>query len=203
VLQNLDALFDLSTPAACFGHQMSPYLVKHPSYPALLKRQVQGLLSMDTFFPDMKHGERLDPRWVQTMLLQPRVHATQGGLYLFTPKTQLLRDYVSSLSTNLKRYCLPPRVCGVDEFSITWFLSERGYAWTNIDMSYNVIVLQLFPLFQKRSKILHFVRYKPWLDKTKHLESLYPEQVEPHRLFLKHGCTEFHKAKEEGKNEKV
>ena len=189
IIKNIEDLFLMKTPAGCFAHQTIEEFVRHKNYPKSL--QDSFLQDRKYHFPDifplLPHKTCLPPETIKQAMKKPRTYGVQGGLILLRPNKALFEKYCQSLDRILHSF-ITPLIGGVDELSITLFLAEQNFSWYNIDMSYNVIVLQLFPIFkEKNSNILHFVRYKPWLENVETLQKKYPTQVEAHLLYLKFG----------------
>ena len=187
-LKNCDDLFELSTPAGCFSHQFSQRFVRHPDYPRSVKQTLQRSEHKLHDYPELKHGDLVAADYICNVLSSiRRAYGAQGGLYLLTPNTEDA-DLLKKNLTEILFSFPTPIVSGIDELCITWFYaSMKKNDWTHIDMSYNVISLHLYPVFKEKTKIIHFLRYKPWRESLEYLEKHYPDQVITHKLYLKYG----------------
>lgn len=151
IVDHIDTIFTLPTPAGCFDHQMSKYQSSLPGYPANLSQQFKSKgNALADFYGPPKHGSIVNKNTIQLLKTNPNQFAVQGGFMLLTPNRFALECFkmklpeINNILINMKQNT----TSGIDELAITLFYSDMGYNWTHIDIRYNVSNLHLYSVYE-------------------------------------------------------
>jgi glycogenin len=151
ILENMDDLFELRAPAACFSSPWQMNLYPYVITPRGTPRNV---------FIDLNHG---DPIRAKDIIYALSLHSVVGGAFLMKLPTGivLFRDFLEFLhkepAYGLKYLCHS----GSDEMSICEFFARRGVQWTNIHQRHAAIPWKK-DWVDKDIKAYHYLNRKPW-----------------------------------------
>lgn len=178
IVDHIDSLFSLPTPAGMFDHQMAKEYMINPMYTG---ENPSGNMGIQNVY-NTKHGQKVDSNKIRDLYQNTDQFAVHGGILLFkTSKfaVEMYKMWVKTVAGNI-----PVGISSLEEISISLFFIEYGYSWTHIDMSYNISAFHVYKIFGKRSKVIHYITpYKPWIESKKFVQEKYPQHIHVYNLW--------------------
>jgi lipopolysaccharide biosynthesis glycosyltransferase len=147
VVENIDALFELQTPAGTFSlSQAKPFVKKGVYNP----------------YKTIRHGHYVDTKEIQEGF---KSFLCIGTTLILTPNAEHFKMYIKMIMS-MTPFGFELCINGTDEQSIVWFYHNILAArWTHIGQEYNMIPWKQKTWMPKNSKpyVLHYVgELKPW-----------------------------------------
>jgi lipopolysaccharide biosynthesis glycosyltransferase len=156
IVKNIDHLFDLKTPAACFKNFWSDF----------------GRSGSTTnYYEGIKYGDEIKESCIRRGLSDGYVLVAH--CVVLTPSIDAYNGFIKYMKCGYKQFT--KCISMVDETSITDYMLQTGQKWTQLDYIYNTIPwhinktnVEYDPEFKttkfKPPKILHyFNKEKPWI----------------------------------------
>lgn len=176
IVNHIDDLFSLQTPAGMFDHQVAKKYVINLMYTG--ENTTIGITNVY----NVKHGQKIDSDKIRDLYTNTDQFAVHGGVLLFKTSKFAVEMYKMWIKTVVDK--IPAGISSLEEISISLFFVEHGYSWTHIDMSYNVSVFHVYEIFGKKTKVLHYItQYKPWMEDKKFVQEKYPQHLYTYDLW--------------------
>jgi lipopolysaccharide biosynthesis glycosyltransferase len=156
IVKNIDHLFDLKSPAACFKNYWSDF---------------GKFGSIRSPYDGIKYGDEIKESCIRQGL--DNGYVLVAHCVVLTPSDDAYTGFVKYMNSEYKTY--PKCISMVDEVVITDYMIQMGQTWTQLDYSYNTIpwhisktnvkyVVELKTSTFIQPKILHyFNKEKPWI----------------------------------------